>query len=171
MAANTVEDIRDIYAPYSISSPLSFMLIALIVCAVIGIIGYFFYKIRKKKTVTTPFPYEIALKELETLKDLIPFQDKAKEFAQQASRVVREYIEAQYSIFVQSKTTQEFLYYVLDMSNVGIEKYRDLLKDFLLYCDLAKFAKWELEASQKQNMLDSAIRFVKESSETSLEVK
>jgi hypothetical protein len=86
-------------------------------------------------------------------------------FSTEVSAAVRAYIEQRFNRRAARRTTEEFLYDVLNDPSAGLAGYADLLADFLRHCDLAKFARWPLTAAEMGAMAESARRFVLETSQ------
>jgi hypothetical protein len=104
-------------------------------------------------------PYEIALDRLEEAHALMQ-PENAREFSITVSEIVRHYIEDRFHVGAARRTTEEFLYDLLESSDALLAGHRALLADFLHHCDLAKFALWVLSIEEMENMLQSARTFV-----------
>ena len=102
-----------------------------------------------------------ALSGLESLLPLIK-EAKAREFSYQASEIIRGYIEDRFALRARNKTTREFLDHSMKSDTSISEKHRGSLKQFLNYCDLAKFAKQMLSPDQLDEMYRSASDFIRE---------
>lgn len=74
--------------------------------------------------------------------------------------MVRAYVEARFNVLATHLTTTEFLRDCLAQVGSALQAHEQSLGDFLRYCDLAKFARWSLDAEQMQAMLASARHFV-----------
>jgi hypothetical protein len=75
---------------------------------------------------------------------------------------VRNYIEVRFHVWAARRTTEEFLYDLLESPDALLGSHRAVLADFLHHCDLAKFARWILSVEEMENMLQSARTFVVE---------
>ncbi|MDI6704299.1 MAG: BatD family protein [bacterium] len=145
------DDIRDIKPPLRIPYSWVFYLILSIplLFGVLGIFGYHFCKKRKSKDSifdSTPKrpPEEVAYERLERLGEMdLLKQGKIKEYYIILSEIIRHYLEERYGISVLDKTTNEVFQ---KMKEINITKKHCLLiRDFLAYCDLVKFAKHKPE--------------------------
>ena len=58
------------------------------------------------------------------------------------SDIVRRYLENRFNLRAPEMTTEEFLNGVKDNKALSYE-HKSLLREFLLHCDLVKFAKYE----------------------------
>lgn len=116
---------------------------------------------RKPKPVPV-IPADVrALSGLEALIPLIR-EAKAREFSYQASEIIRGYIEDRFGVRARNRTTREFLELSMANDHTISEKHRGSLKQFLNYCDLAKFAKQMLSPEQLNEMFASASQFIRE---------
>lgn len=87
-------------------------------------------------------------------------QLSAEAFAGHAAGTVREYIAGRFGIAAPRRTTEEFF---RDLTGDGLETViaeSDHLKAFLKSCDLAKFAGSELDALQRDDLIQAARGFV-----------
>jgi len=152
-------DIHDIHSLV----PLTFwekhgpQVIADCILAVLVLIWIIWLLMRKKPTPPLT-PYERALKELAYARGLQNTgQDKI--FAVAASDAVRHYLENAYRIPAPERTTDEFL---LEASRHTWLKgeLTVLLKRFLEYCDLAKFAGQQFGPEERALLMKAAGDFV-----------
>lgn len=87
-------------------------------------------------------------------------QLSAEAFAGQAADTVRGYIAARFGIAAPRRTTEEFF---RELAQNGMEAAiagSDHLKAFLKSCDLAKFAGSDLDALQREDLIQAARGFV-----------
>ena len=104
-------------------------------------------------------PHEVALRELELLlqKQLLE-KGEAKKFHIRISEIIRRYIEGRYFIVAIEMTTSQL---IDAMRDAEIEDdYIQLVEDFLLQCDLVKFAKYIPTSGENQQTIDQAFEFV-----------
>jgi hypothetical protein len=106
-------------------------------------------------------PAEIALERLEKARELMT-PERAREYSFAVSEITREYIEARFHERAARRTTEEFLHDLLAGTGTPLSQHRSLLEDFLQYCDLAKFAKWQLSPVDMAAMYESARMFILE---------
>jgi hypothetical protein len=153
------QDIRDIRGPKPIPSPWlwpAWLAGGLALAA----LGYAAWRWNRRRTLATAkLPYEIALDRLEEARALMQ-TETAREFSITVSEIVRHYIEDRFHVRAARRTTEEFLYDLLESSDALLAGHRSLLADFLHHCDLAKFALWVLSIEEMENMLQSARTFV-----------
>jgi hypothetical protein len=153
------QDIRDIRGPKHIPSPWlwpAWLAGGLALTA----LGYGAWRWNRRRSLASAkLPYEIALDHLEEARALMQ-PENAREFSITVSEIVRHYIEERFHVCAARRTTEEFLYDLLESSDALLAGHRALLADFLHHCDLAKFALWVLSIEEMENMLQSARTFV-----------
>jgi hypothetical protein len=154
------EDIRDIRGPKHIPSPWLWPA-WLAGGLALGALGYAAWRWNRRTRATAKLPYEIALDRLEEARALMQ-PEHAREFSIAVSEIVRNYIEVRFHVWAARRTTEEFLYDLLEPSDALLGSHRALLADFLHHCDLAKFARWILSVEEMENMFQSARTFVVE---------
>lgn len=137
--------IRDIKGPVAIVSVAARAINIIAILAIIVILIFAFSLMRKKRDAA-PIPvkpaHEIAYEALERLNrlDLIK-EGKVKEYYSGLSNIIRHYLENRFSLRAPEMTTEEFLIEAKDTENLSRDD-KILLKDFMLHCDLVKFAKY-----------------------------
>jgi hypothetical protein len=153
------QDIRDIRGPKHIPSPWlwpAWLAGGLALTA----LGYAAWRWNRRRALAAAkLPYEIALDRLEEARALMQ-PENAREFSITVSEIVRHYIEDRFHVGAARRTTEEFLYDLLESSDALLASHRSLLGDFLVHCDLAKFARWILSIEEMESMLQSARTFV-----------
>jgi hypothetical protein len=105
-------------------------------------------------------PHEIALEEIQELlaKDLIS-KGFLKEFYGSLCDILRRYIEGRFDIKAPEQTTEEFLADLSKDSQLN-QQDKDNLAEFLLRCDLVKFAKHTPEIDDINQSIDLAKDFI-----------
>ena len=162
------ESLRDIRGPVSLAYHINlFFLFGVLVFLFILVLLWLFLS-RRKKTLPGVLgrpAHEIAYEQLELLKqkDLIR-QGKIKEYCGEISDITRHYLENRFLLKAPEMTTEEFLFYVRDYSQLAAG-HKGLLKEFLLVCDLVKFAKYLPLAEEAEVIFVSAKKFVDETKE------
>jgi hypothetical protein len=101
-----------------------------------------------------------SLTELASTRETLP----AEAFANRAAQTVRHYIAAQFGLAAPRRTTEEFLNDLARDNSSPLLRESDHLRVFLKSCDLAKFAGSNLNAKQRDELLDAARRFVEATS-------
>ena len=155
------QDIRDIRGPKHIPSP--WLWPAWVAGGLaLGALGYAVWRWNRRRAIAAAkLPYEIALDRLEEARALMQ-PENAREFSITVSEIVRNYIEDRFQVRAARRTTEEFLHELLEPSDSMLASHCGLLADFLIHCDLAKFARWILSIQEMETMLQSARTFVLE---------
>jgi uncharacterized protein DUF4381 len=160
------EDIRDIRGPKTLSAA-SWWMTAMVGGAVIAIAlcAYFLWRRRHYRGPRTNLT--LAQQALQRLEETRPLMrpDSAREFGIAASEVIRSYLEKRFAVVVTQRTTEEFLYALLQESNEALTRHRPLLAQFLERCDFIKFAGETLAMADLESLYQSARGFVLETGE------
>ncbi len=159
--AKAEEDIRDIRGPRHI--PYSWLWAAYLAggLAAAGLLAWAYRRWKNRPKIVVKLPHEIALEQLQAALALMN-PGQTREFSIMVSDAVRVYIEARFEAKAAHRTTEEFLHQLLFEVMSPLAPYSDSLRDFLQYCDLAKFAKWSLSMPEMQSMHESARKFIEE---------
>ena len=125
--------------------------------------GFFFYRRRFYGSDTIEQrlkAHEIAYNELKALVDESLIEaGEIKQFYLRLSAIVRRYIENRFGLRAPEQTTEEFLTGLERASEFPAE-YKPLLKNFLMHCDLVKFARFEPGTEDIQKSFDSCKAFI-----------
>jgi len=159
---------RDIKGPVGLPSIFNkrILLTALILAAALGVLALYFMKKKKAESEIPQKPaHRIAYEALEALlkKDYIR-QGKIKEYYIEISDIIRHYLENRFKIKAAEMTTEEFLIYARDLAQIAAD-HRALLREFLICCDLVKFAKYSPTEDEVNLVLDSAKKFIDQTRE------
>jgi hypothetical protein len=158
-SAKGAADIRDIRGPIHIPPPLLWAWWLAGGSALAALVyGGWRWKQRRNRADAL-LPYQIALAQLEAARAIMR-PDSAREFSTRVSEIVREFIEERFWVRAARRTTEEFLGDLLNPSDALLVGHRASLAAFLAYCDLAKFARWNLSPGEMASMLQSARDFV-----------
>jgi len=162
-AAQATNDLRAIKPPVVIPSGWEWLWWTLTVLA-LAMLSYFAWRWwqknrRKPKTleVTIP-PHERARRKLQEALDYI---DEPRPFCILVSDAVRLYLEEAFSMRAPERTTEEFLDELQTSALLWLTQ-KQLLGDFLMRCDLVKFARHEPPVDQLQELYRSALRLIDE---------
>ncbi len=159
---------RDIKGPVAIGSPLKRLLLFLLLLFLAGaglLSGYFLKKKSEKQSAARKPAHEIAYEQLEALKakDYIS-RGLIKEYYTEISDITRHYLENRFNLKAPEMTTEEFLASARDSSELS-DKHKELLKEFLLCCDLVKFARYAPTADEINSIYTAARNFVDQTKE------
>jgi hypothetical protein len=162
--------IRDIKPPldakFTIREALPYIIALLIIAGVISFAVYYYKKKKKKEPIfrlpqkpKLP-PHEIALKELEELRDKKLWQNnKIKEFHSELTEIIRKYIEGRFGIPALEMISDDIIESInrLDIDN----RKKEELTEMLRLADLVKFAKENPLPSEHDLSFNNALDFVK----------
>ncbi|MBF0338210.1 MAG: hypothetical protein HQL05_10295 [Nitrospirae bacterium] len=160
--ATDIRDIKDLQDgkvpwPYLIAGALTLLIAALAL--------YLFRRRRrtlKQPTLPRKAPHELAYEALERLRAGTLLQDGLlKEYFIELSAIVRYYIEDRFLLKAPEMTTEEFLLNVKEARQLSVSQ-KELLRDFLLRCDMVKFARYGPAPEEVEESFNAARRFVDE---------
>jgi hypothetical protein len=161
LSNNTI--LADIKGPVGLGTTVHYLIIMILVCLILVLV--FWKKIfpGKKKISVEMQPWkahEIAYAQLDELrgKGLLA-KGMVKQYYSELSDILRHYLENRFSLKAPEMTTEEFIVYVREYSELGREE-KDLLKEFLANCDLVKFAKYIPPETEGETAFDTAKKFV-----------
>jgi len=158
-AAPAGDDIRDVRT-VALEPPFNWTLWGGIAAAVgvllIVLVVYLVMRGRKAPLL----PHERALLSLEEARNEAK-PGEGREYAYAVSEVVRQYIEERFNAQAAHRTTEEFLYSLLQNPNAALAGYTDSLKQFMEGCDLVKFAGVQLDQQGIDQFHITALNFIR----------
>ncbi|MDD5408848.1 MAG: hypothetical protein PHC71_01995 [Candidatus Omnitrophica bacterium] len=159
---------RDIKGPVGLPSAINKYLIlaGLLLLVISGLLAGYFLKKNKEGMITPKKPaHEVAYAQLEQLraKDYIS-RGLIKEYYSEVSDIIRHYLENRFKLRAPEMTTEEFLSSAREAAEL-ISEHKNLLKEFLLCCDLVKFAKYAPSADEINSIFNSAKNFIDQTKE------
>ena len=182
-ASNAIADIKPVFQPkFNWANILLIILLILIIHGILILIYYIYQKYFKKQPVLDSKemklllpPYEVALSELEKIKQEKPWQQgRSKEYHTQLTDVIREYIERVFNVNSMEMTSDEILEHLRHLRFEQKSAYSGL-QQILQLADLVKFAKWNATPDEHELSLMNAYLFVNqtkiEESKTFEEIK
>ena len=139
------QDIRDVKSP--VDFPPNYLSLILILAVIVILVLVFFFKylrnkLKRKEAPAQKIktPWEIALEEIESLlRGTLLKNEQYNEFFDQLSDIVRRYFEGRFSIRAPEMTTEEVLASLKSYQVLSREQ-EEILQEFLVSCDLVKFA-------------------------------
>lgn len=165
-------DINDIAPPANFPFGWRNALIVIGCATAIGAAGIILWKRRRiREKLIPPLPaHEIAYRKLEALlaRRLVE-ERRYAEFTTEVADILREYIEDRFALKAPERTTEEFLVEVSPALPVNAEK-KDILRRFLIHCDLVKFAALEPSVEDVERTFATCRDFI-EATKTVEEVK
>jgi len=163
--------IRDIASPVSYSSDRRKLMAISAAVVLAGVIIYLVVSRKRQAVETEPrLPaHEIAFRRLEALLASGLLDEKRfREFTSKVSDILRYYIEDRFGIRAPERTTEEFL----DEARDGLpidQKQKEMLAEFLTYCDLVKFAALEPSSGEVKRLFESCRDFIDATKEEEVE--
>lgn len=124
--------------------------------------AFVFWRKRKaiNKTSAGKPAHEIAYEELEALLALKLIENgEIKLFYLKLSNILRYYIENRFGVRAPEMTTEEFLSHSRD-TDMLIPTHKGLLREFLLHCDMVKFAEHAPTNNEIQKSFDACKQFI-----------
>lgn len=159
-------ELRPIKDPLDFPSRARDVLLGILILLFIlaGIVIFRKKKNNSARPVELPPAHQIALQKLNELKakGLIT-QGKIKEYYIEISGIIRHYIEDRFKLSAPEMTSEEFLLKAKDAQELSLPR-KDLLSDFLLSCDLVKFARYAPSPEEIEAVFESAKKFVEQTS-------
>jgi hypothetical protein len=157
-ALSAGQDIRDIHGPIAVPRARPLWPYFIGAAVVSGIAAGFILRKRRRRPPISPTE-----RALRALVEAGAMHTGARGFAFAVSEIVRRYVEESFAVRAAHLTTEELLADLMrDTSPVAA--HRDLLGQFLYYCDLAKYAGWSLSRTEMEAMLASSEAFVRATS-------
>ncbi len=170
---SSAEELKDVKPPLDL--PANFWWIYFVVgLLALGLLAVLFrfllksWKAKSKPLAVPPLPpWVVAYQQLEQLvREDLPRQGRIKEYYIRLSDIVRRYIEGRFSIQAPEMTTEESLF-SLRTSQALNENQKNFLKEFLICCDMVKFAKYQSNTDEMQKGYRLARQLVDETSKVS----
>lgn len=134
----------------------------LIAGALLAALAAFFWFRSRRRTTQQPevqIPPHIVARD--RLRAALTLMGQPGPFCVEVSQIIRVYLEQQFKLHAPERTTEEFLAELQDSSLLGLDQKRTLA-DFLMRCDLVKFARYEPGEPELRSLYDAAVRLVEE---------
>ena len=168
-------EIKDIKGPLSlpVNTSLRILLAAIaLLLIILGVAGFLYWQkisSSRKPLEVQLRPEEIALQELKKLlAENLLSRGEIKLFHLRISDILRHYIENRFGFKAPERTTEEFLTELSmakSQKNAFSGSHKKLLTDFLIHCDLVKFAKHEPTIAESEKTVSICRQFIKETKE------
>jgi hypothetical protein len=155
-------DINDVAAP--VSFPFGWKRVGIIgacIAAAAALVIFLWRHRRIREKLIPPLPaHEIAYRKLEKLlaRGLIE-QKLYREFTAEVADILRQYIEDRFALRAPERTTEEFLVEAGPGLPVD-EEHKGILREFLVHCDLVKFAALEPSAEDVKRTFETCREFI-----------
>lgn len=171
-AYSETNELKDVKPPVGLPET-PWGLILIVGLGVAALIFGLWYWTKKKKGLKSRLepktPWEVAYQQLDELRRRDLFgHGRAKDHFSELSLIARSYIEDRFNIRAPEMTTEEFLERVKTSSSVN-PRHKEILGDFLVLCDMVKFAKYGPNAYEASQSFDLVKKFVDETKEGQME--
>ena len=158
-------DIRDIKAPVDIPNGWFWLwcVLGALAVAALSYHAWRYWRKHRAQSATPEIiipPHERARRKLQEALKLIY---EPRPFCIAVSGTLRTYLEEAFSLRAPERTTEEFLDELQSSALLSLTQ-KQSLADFLMRCDLVKFARDEPTVEQLQDLHESALRLVDETS-------
>ncbi len=155
-------EIKDIAGPVTFPSDYSRLIIIAGCVAVAACAFFIIWRRRDGKREAAPglTAHEIAYMRLERLLSSDMLSDgRYKEFTTEISDILRHYIEDRFGLRAPERTTEEFL----AEAGAGLpvaSEYKEIISEFLIHCDLVKFAALEPSSDDVKRAFETCRDFI-----------
>lgn len=137
----------------------------LLVLIVASGVGWWWSRRAPHRHAVTPPPrpaHELAQEALDALqREDLPSRGLYEPYYVRLSTIIRTYIESRFNVRAPEMTTEEFLQAAAQADALRGE-HRRLLQEFLMRCDLVKFARYQPSVGEAKDAWQAAQRFVRE---------
>ncbi|MBM3840026.1 MAG: hypothetical protein FJ398_19085 [Verrucomicrobia bacterium] len=159
--ANT-NDIRGIKAPVEILNAWAWLWWLAGALALAALCAWLWRRWRRKRREPAPVavipPHERAL---EKLREALGLMRQPRPFCTAVSDAVRVYLEERFEFRAPERTTEEFLDELQTSALLSFDQ-KQTLGEFLMRCDLVKFARYEPGEPELRQLYDAAVRLIEE---------
>lgn len=155
------QDIREIKGPIEIPDTSEWLLWISFSAALAFLAYWAWRRLRKQPEQTVRIiaaAHEQAREQLHTASALI---HKPRPFCTLISDAIRAYLEERFNFRAPDRTTEEFLDELKDSDVLTIDQ-KQSLGEFLIRCDLVKFAPYEPAEPELRVLLEAAMRLIDE---------
>jgi len=135
---------------------------AIVAFIALAVAGFFIFRLYQKKAlpfVNAPVSSHRAARDsLASIRHLL-VEGLHREFVTEASKILRYYIEEQYSVTAPHLSTEEFLFEAEKSDKLPASE-RETLANFLKQCDAVKFALGVMALPQMEELYKTAEKFI-----------
>ena len=161
-SAPSTNDIRGIKPPLEIPNPWTWLWWFLGALLLAALVAWVWRRWKRKKaepipTVVIP-PHERAF---EKLREALGLMGQPRPFCIAVSDAVRVYLEERFQFHAPERTTEEFLDELQNSALLTFDQ-KQTLGEFLVRCDLVKFARYEPGEPELRQLYDAAVRLIEE---------
>lgn len=162
--------LRDIHPPLALAEAPNYLLWGAGFLGVLLLLSLLWWFLRHRKRQSgRPLPHETAMEDLGLARAMMT-EERALQYADEVSAILRCYIEGRFSIQTSRQTTTEFfraLRIDSGRSNSLFSRHHcTVLKECLRQCDMAKFARCTPDMGSMKEMEISVRDFIEDTRET-----
>jgi hypothetical protein len=161
-AAAATNGLRDIRGPVDIPTGWTWFRRIVVPLLVLALLWWAWRAWRKKRQEKDPeawiSPQDRARAKLREAWVLL---EQPEPFVNAVSEAVRTYLEERFGLKAPERTTEEFLSELQRSAMLDL-RHKQVLEDFLSRCDLVKFARYEPQRQELEDLHNSAMRLVDE---------
>jgi hypothetical protein len=158
----TTNDIRGIKAPVAIPSVWPWVWAGIALACALAVAWWIWRRRRRQQRIPKPEvvipPHE---KARARLKEALGLLNQPGPFCVLVSDTIRVYLEERFRLRAPERTTEEFLEELAASALLTYDQ-KQTLGEFLMGCDLVKFARYEPGESELRSIYDAAVRLVDE---------
>lgn len=154
-------EIKDIETPAAFPASRMPVIVIAAGAACAAAVVLFLLRRSRRRGVAPPVPaHKIAFMALERLLSGDLLERKLyREFTAEVADILRRYIEGRFGLRAPERTTEEFLAEARTGLQVAMEQ-KKILGEFMLYCDLVKFAALEPSSSDVKKTFETCRDFI-----------
>lgn len=170
----TAGDIKDILPPVTVATNFRRLILWISIGFGVFLLSGIIYGVISKykkmaKThgyqVVRKKPHEIAYELMERLsKENLIAQGLIKEYYYRITNILRHYLEDRFCLLAPERTTEEFLTEMAHTNKLE-ERHKILIREFLVRCDMVKYAKYGPSSLEIQETYDAAKKAIDETKE------
>jgi hypothetical protein len=168
-AAETNLTLQGVHPPVEIVNYWFWLWLALGLIAA-GVAIYYLWKYWGKRALSTPPPPPVPphVRARRRLEEALGLIDDPKPFTVAVSDAIRQYLEQRFELRAPERTTEEFLY-ELQGAELLTPDQKQSLGEFLVQCDMVKFARYEPMTDELRQLHAAAVRLVSETEPSPME--
>jgi len=155
-------DLRDIKPPVEIPSGWAWVWWVAAALALILLAWWAWRYWQRKKSIVPVVPVVPPhVRARQKLEQALALLGQPREFCILVSDAIRWYLEERFQFRAPERTTEEFLHELQGTQLLSAGQ-KSFLGDFLVRCDLVKFARYEPGEAELRDLLASALRLIEE---------
>lgn len=167
--ATVTNDIRGVKPPVEVPNDLAwvFWVLGIALGLTMAYWAWRYWQKRRVYTLAVP-PTPPHVRARQRLQAALAYIQDPRVFCGEVSDALRVYLEERFRFHAPERTTEEFLV-ELQNTNILTAPQKQSLADFLLSCDLVKFARHEPNEAALRDLHDGALRLVDETKHDRIE--